>query len=344
MRWAVPLLGNRVAPRCTRADGLLLATVNRSGVTSHAKVSMEIRSFVELAAAVDQHDVDKLVCGGISREVREGLATQGVVVVENVACSGDEVLVALDSGSLCPGYGFITHPVSGGGEGDAAVMEPPPTGPAVELDCLACEDRVCLLGRPCHLVPPEVAAPVPKEYSHLLEAATDIAREDERTLCRLAEVVYFCLEMDFRRVGLAFCVDLLEPSRILAGVLRRFFEVVPVWCKVGGAGEDDTEAVSCNPLAQAQVLNAAQTDINVVSGLCVGADCVFNQASHAPVTNLFVKDRSLANNPIGAIYSEHYLRESSNPAPAALRIEGGRGSGAPYRASSRSSNHRETRS
>ena len=43
----------------------------------------------------------------------------------------------------------------------------------------------------------------------------------------------------------------------------------------------------------------------------VGADCVFNQASHAPITTLFVKDKSLANNPIGALYSEYYLRESA---------------------------------
>jgi uncharacterized metal-binding protein len=28
------------------------------------------------------------------------------------------------------------------------------------------------------------------------------------------------------------------------------------------------------------------------------------------VTTLFVKDRSLANNPIAALYSEYYLRES----------------------------------
>ena len=51
----------------------------------------------------------------------------------------------------------------------------------------------------------------------------------------------------------------------------------------------------------------------VVVGLCIGADCLFDRASEAPVTHLFVKDRSLANNPIGALYSEHYLRESANP-------------------------------
>jgi uncharacterized metal-binding protein len=306
------------------------------------RVDLAVRSSVELSAALASHDVDKLVCGGISREMRESLAAQDVVVVDNVACSVDEVLVALDSGSLCPGYGFTrpsAHTESHSGDsGPAAEVDA--TQPT--LDCLDCPDRVCLAGRACRFLPPQATTPVPKEYSHLLEAATDIAREEERTLCRLAEVVYFCLEMRCRRVGLAFCVDLLEPSRILAGVLRRFFEVVPVWCKVGGVAEGDAETPTCNPLAQAEILNAARCDVNVVAGLCVGADCVFNQASQAPVTHLFVKDRSLANNPIGAVYSEYYLRESSNPAPGAFRLDAERS--AAHRASSRASKHRETRS
>ena len=79
------------------------------------------------------------------------------------------------------------------------------------------------------------------EAKAMLEAALDISSEVERTLCRLSELVYFCLEMRYRRIGLAFCQDLLDASRILASVLRRFFEVVPVWCKVGGVAEDDTD-------------------------------------------------------------------------------------------------------
>ena len=58
------------------------------------------------------------------------------------------------------------------------------------------------------------------------------------------------------------------------------------------------------------MLNQAGTELNVIVGLCMGADCVFARDSQAPVTTLFVKDRSLANNPIGAVYSEYYLRES----------------------------------
>jgi uncharacterized metal-binding protein/predicted Fe-Mo cluster-binding NifX family protein len=342
MRWAVPLMGDRVAPRCTRADGLLLARVSHGRVVSHARVAVAVRSPVELLDAVIEHDVEKLVCGGVSREMREALAAQDVAIVENVACSAGEVLAALDAGSLCAGYGLGTAPpaggpLSGGGAGRTGAH-------GAVLDCLACENRVCLGGQCCPGAPPSDALPVPEELGGLLEAATDIAREEERTLCRVAELVYFCLEMRFRRVGLAFCKDLLEPSRILADVLRRFFEVVPVWCKVGGVAEDDADAAPCKPLGQAAALNAAHADLNVVVGLCIGADCLFNRASEAPVTHLFVKDRSLANNPIGALYSDHYLRESANLAAGSRRTDVDRGWPARLRASARGSAEWETRS
>jgi hypothetical protein len=68
--------------------------------------------------------------------------------------------------------------------------------------------------------------------------------------------------------------------------------------------------IACHPVAQARTLNEAGTDLNVIVGLCMGSDCVFTRESEAPVTTLFVKDKSLANNPIGAVYSEYYLRES----------------------------------
>ena len=68
--------------------------------------------------------------------------------------------------------------------------------------------------------------------------------------------------------------------------------------------------VACNPAGQAAVLNQIETDINVLVGLCMGADCILTRRSDAPVTTLFVKDKSLANNPIGAVYSDYYLKEA----------------------------------
>jgi uncharacterized metal-binding protein len=115
-----------------------------------------------------------------------------------------------------------------------------------------------------------------------------------------------------------------EPTEILVRVLRRFFRVYPVCCKIGGIIQNNLEQsyykknwnktddeIACNPRGQAQALNQIGTDFNIVVGLCMGVDCVFMQSSSAPSTVLFIKDRSLANNPIGAVYSDYYLKEAS---------------------------------
>jgi len=58
------------------------------------------------------------------------------------------------------------------------------------------------------------------------------------------------------------------------------------------------------------VLNDADTDFNVVLGLCVGHDSLFFKYSKAPVTVLVAKDRVLGHNPVAALYttSSYYAR------------------------------------
>lgn len=57
----------------------------------------------------------------------------------------------------------------------------------------------------------------------------------------------------------------------------------------------------CNPVSQAELLNRAGCEFNVVMGLCVGHDSLFFRHSEAPATVLVTKDRVLAHNPIGAL-------------------------------------------
>ncbi len=64
----------------------------------------------------------------------------------------------------------------------------------------------------------------------------------------------------------------------------------------------------CNPIGQAAILNAEETELNIIIGLCIGHDILFTEHSDAPVTTLAVKDRVLAHNPLGAVYSRYYLK------------------------------------
>ena len=336
MKYGITLLGSRVSPRCTYADSILFVSQRSNKIITKKRVQVNNLSLDEVCEALVQNRVDTLVCGGITGDSKEFLRTRNLAIIDNVTGTADNIIQALISGKLKQGYGFNEIDLEPNKiplnnqerTGDSVYFETPEDSNKKKdksFDCLKCANRVCLDGKTCDksigYIDRQLAPN--SELLHMLEAATDIACEKERTLCRLSELIYFCLEMQYKRLGIAYCVDLEEPTEILVRLLRRFFTVYPVCCRVGGVtqmsplhsdlkqhqkyGIEDT---CCNPWGQAQILNQLGTDINVMVGLCMGADCVFMQGSLAPATGLFIKDKSLANNPIGAIYSEYYLKEA----------------------------------
>jgi len=325
MRYAIPLVNDRVAPRCTFADSILMITVKRGRILEQSVVPMDGTTWADLAHVLSDKRVNKMICGGISRTTRESIQTRGMEVIENVAGPSKEVVDALVSGKLQTGYGFSPHDdqsesiIRMGGQNHQShetrleTTKPPQfERPDRIINCLTCEDRICLHGECCSSLDSFSSRKLSVADDEILSSASDVSLEEERTLCRLAELVYFCLGMNYKRIGIAFCIDLLEPTKILSAVLQRFFDVFPVCCKVGGIPleeHDGQQFAACNPIGQAEILNSLSTDLNVLVGLCVGVDCVFTSESHANVTTLFVKDKSLANNPIGAVYSHYHLND-----------------------------------
>ncbi|MBQ6440603.1 MAG: DUF1847 domain-containing protein [Mogibacterium sp.] len=152
-----------------------------------------------------------------------------------------------------------------------------------------------------------------EENNKVSVISAQIENEFYQKYTRVEEVVEFARRMEYKKIGIATCVGLIEESRILARILRKNgFEVYGTVCKIGsflktevGVSDEDitrTGAVMCNPIMQAEVLNEAETDFNVVMGLCVGHDSLFYKYSKALVTTLVAKDRVLAHNPAGALY------------------------------------------
>ncbi|OPL19835.1 MAG: hypothetical protein AVO35_02350 [Candidatus Aegiribacteria sp. MLS_C] len=143
---------------------------------------------------------------------------------------------------------------------------------------------------------------------------------------RVMEVAEFAVKMGYRRLGLVFCVGLQREAGKVASFLEgRGFEVVSVVCKAGMVPKEELgvpddmkirpghpEAM-CNPILQAEALNRAGTQFNIVMGLCVGHDSLFLGHSKAPCTVLVVKDRPTGHNPLAAINTLHsyyrYLEE-----------------------------------
>lgn len=135
-------------------------------------------------------------------------------------------------------------------------------------------------------------------------------------LTRVEETLAFARRIGAQRIGIATCVGLIEETRLFATILRRGgFTPLTVLCKIGGTDKteigvpDDLKIrpgdyeACCNPVLQAQTLNARKTDLNVIVGLCVGHDALFCKHSEAPVTTLITKDRVLGHNPAAALYT-----------------------------------------
>jgi uncharacterized metal-binding protein len=154
---------------------------------------------------------------------------------------------------------------------------------------------------------------------------------------RVEDTVALAKRMGWHRVGIATCVGLLEESARLAEILEaQGLEPVSVCCKVGsvdkatlGLREEDkvrpgTFEPLCNPVAQAEILNRAGTDMNVIMGLCVGHDMIFARHASAPTTTLVAKDRVTGHNPAAALYGNHFYFKRLSKQPLGVRgPEGG---------------------
>jgi uncharacterized metal-binding protein len=313
MQFGIPLFGKRVAPRCSIADSILIMKVNHSRIISKNYIQLEDFNWIEFIKTLIERRIDILVCGGINKEDKEQALLKGISVIDNVACSEEEIYYAIEKEQLRPGYGFTSASDIPIQKYDDSDLNDIPDS----FNCINCTGKECESGKRCPYLK-NLDIPAENEInSKMLDSVLDISLEEERILCRLSELIYYALEMNYKKIGIAYCTDLNEATEILTSVLKRFFDVKPVCCKVfGKVLSEKTEAgnakIACNPLAQADILNRLETDLNIIVGLCIGADCIFSQASKAPVTTLFVKDKSLANNPIGAIYSEYYLKEVEN--------------------------------
>jgi uncharacterized metal-binding protein len=132
---------------------------------------------------------------------------------------------------------------------------------------------------------------------------------------RLEEICHFAKRMGFKKIGIATCISFVDLAHKLSAILESHgFDVASAACKNGGVPKEaiglrDDQKVRpggfeamCNPVSQAELLNRAGCELNVVLGLCVGHDSLFYRHSVGLATTLVTKDRVLAHNPIGALH------------------------------------------
>jgi len=134
---------------------------------------------------------------------------------------------------------------------------------------------------------------------------------------RILELIEFSKKCGYKRLGLAFCTGLSTEARTLTDILEnKGFEVVSVRCKVGATpkerigirpeqkirGAANWESM-CNPITQAEIMNAQKVDLAIMLGLCIGHDTLFIKYCRVPMTVIAVKDRVTGHNPLAALYT-----------------------------------------
>lgn len=134
---------------------------------------------------------------------------------------------------------------------------------------------------------------------------------------RVEETIGFAKKMGYKKLGVAMCLGLQNEARMMSSILeRRGFEVVCVGCKLGAVPKEkiglkpeekimpaEMYEPMCNPITQAEVLNAEGVDLVILMGMCVGHDTLFMKYCRAPMTVLSTKDRVTGHNPLAALYT-----------------------------------------
>lgn len=151
------------------------------------------------------------------------------------------------------------------------------------------------------------------ENRRVMEVAASVEYDFYNRYSRVQETIEFARRMGFTRIGIATCAGLIDESRTLRRLLEESgFEVFGVICKIDERKKVDlgldpayeaTGANICNPIMQARLLEQADTQLNIVMGLCVGHDALFAKHSHTLTTTLVAKDRVTGHNPCAVLYT-----------------------------------------
>ncbi|MCT4632477.1 MAG: DUF1847 domain-containing protein [Firmicutes bacterium] len=187
------------------------------------------------------------------------------------------------------------------------------------MNCANCETLNCIKkGQNCSKYGFEVIENLSHEDKAFLTTAPTISGQKAVKDNRINELIDFAKAMDYKKLGIAFCVSTKKEASILSTILEKHFEVTSVCCKVGGIDKceldipkknPDRNDPICNSVTQAKILNDDKTDLNILMGLCIGHDILIQKHTEAPCTTFMVRDFQTFHNPVGLLHSSQYFRK-----------------------------------
>jgi uncharacterized metal-binding protein len=110
---------------------------------------------------------------------------------------------------------------------------------------------------------------------------------------RVREIAEFATRMEYERLGIGYCPDMAREALLAATYFRDHALEVRL----------PPQKLDCDPLGQAQMLADAETQLNVIAGMCVPHEAIFIRTSQAPVTALVARDERFSHNPAASLYT-----------------------------------------
>jgi len=178
----------------------------------------------------------------------------------------------------------------------------------MSVQCAECKGFYCRLGKPeaspdhCPMRGdfPEFEDLYPEGQGRTILAQS--AKVEARGYCRwtrLEEVAEFAHLMGYRTIGLAHCPDMKkEPERVADRLFASGLK--PVTPPPSLAGE---------PVSQALAFKKANTELNLLCGMCPAHEVLFLGNTQAPTVSLIARDTRLRHNPAAALYTTRsYLK------------------------------------
>ena len=179
------------------------------------------------------------------------------------------------------------------------------------MNCTTCSDKVCRKTQTsCEQEVFEKTAVIglykDPNTSEIVKAAAELVDAGRAgALSRIEEIIEYAKLMNYQKIGLAYCYGMEQYAKAIETLLTdERFDESAVSCSVGGLKQSEVNdsscihKVSCNPLGQAEQLNAEEIDLTLVVGICLGHDILLNRNLKMDFTTLVVKDRKYNHAPL----------------------------------------------
>lgn len=179
------------------------------------------------------------------------------------------------------------------------------------MNCTSCEDKVCTkqqtsCDRESFMKSEIIEQYQDASHSEIVKAAAELVDNGKAgTLSRIEEIIEYAKLMKYEKIGIAYCYGMEQYAKAIETLLTdEWFDVSAISCSVGGLKQSEVNnsscihKVSCNPLGQAEQLNAEKVDLTLVVGICLGHDILLNRTLNMDFTTLVVKDRKFNHAPL----------------------------------------------